>query len=206
MWKKDMEKDDFILEYVMDDTAICDQLIDYHKNDTEYKLRGITVGYGAQGGGKVSTDVCIATNNQNPAVIAYMRELCSVGLKNYTERYDHFNHMGIKEPWNIQYYKPEEGYFNWHCERSCYQSDQRALVFMTYLNDVTDGGETEFYYQQKKVKAVKGKTVIWPTDFTHTHRGVVSLTEDKYIATGWFNFFDVIDMDRYYTEAGLPRP
>ena len=204
MWKKDMEKDDFILEYVMDDTAICDQLIDYHKNDTDYKRKGATVGLE---GGKISTDVCIAPNNQNPAVIAYMRELCAVGLKNYSETYNlAIGKIGIKEAWNIQHYKPKEGYLQYHCERSCYQSDQRALVFMTYLNDVTDGGETEFYYQQKKVKAVKGKTVIWPTDFTHTHRGIVSSTEHKYIATGWFNFFDVIDMDRYYTEAGLPRP
>ena len=196
--------DDFILEYVIDDTTICDQLIDYHKNNTDYKLRGITAS--GRGAGKVSTDVCIATNNQNPAVIAYMKELCAVGLKNYCEVYNHFNQIGIKEAWNIQHYAPNEGYFNWHCERSCYQSDQRALVFMTYLNDVTDGGETEFYYQKKKIKAVKGKTVIWPTDFTHTHRGIVSPTEHKYIATGWFNFFDVIDMDRYYVEAGLPRP
>ena len=209
MRKKDMEKDNFILQYVMDDTTICDQLIDYHKNDTDYKRRGITAG--GMVADKISTDVCITPSNQNPAVIAYMKELCSVGIKNYCEAYAALaynlgNQIGIKEPWNIQYYKPKEGYFNWHCERSCYQSDQRALVFMTYLNDVTDGGETEFYYQKKKIKAVKGKTVIWPTDFTHTHRGIVSPTEHKYIATGWFNFFDVIDMDRHYTEAGLPRP
>ena len=178
--------DDFILEYVMDDTIICDQLIEYHKNDTNYKRRGATVGLG---GGKVSTDVCIATNNQNPAVIAYMRELCAVGLKNYCERYDHFNHMGIKEPWNIQYYKPEEGYFNWHCERSCYQSDQRALVFMTYLNDVHDGGGTSFHYQDLTVQAEKGLTLIWPVDWTHTHKGEVSPSEEKFIITGWFSTY-----------------
>ena len=177
--------DDFILEYVMDDTIICDQLIDYHKNDTDYKRRGATVGLG---GGKVSTDVCIATNNQNPAVIAYMRELCSVGLKNYCEVYNHFNQIGIKEAWNIQHYAPNEGYFNWHCERSCYQSDQRALVFMTYLNDVTDGGETEFYYQQRKISPKQGSMVIAPGYFTHTHRGNKPISNDKYILTSWVLF------------------
>jgi len=30
-------------------------------------------------------------------------------------------------------------------------------------------------------------TVIWPADFTHTHRGIVSKTQEKYIATGWYN-------------------
>ena len=62
------------------------------------------------------------------------------------------------------------------------------MVFMTYLNDVTDGGGTEFYYQNKITEARKGKTLIWPADWTHTHRGVVSPTQDKYIITGWLNY------------------
>ena len=39
--------------------------------------------------------------------------------------------------------------------------------------------------------AKKGKTLIWPSDFTHTHRGQKSPTQEKYIATGWFNHVDV---------------
>ena len=70
-------------------------------------------------------------------------------------------------------------------------------MFMTYLNDVNDGGETEFHFQQMKVKAVKGKTVIWPTDFTHLHRGITSPTQEKYIATGWYNFWSEIEFVRY---------
>ena len=31
---------------------------------------------------------------------------------------------------------------------------------------------------------------MWPTDFTHTHRGVVSEYE-KYIVTGWINHASV---------------
>ena len=64
----------------------------------------------------------------------------------------------------------------------------RHLVFQTYLNTVEDGGETEFIYQQYKCKAVKGKTLIWPADWTHSHRGIISPTEDKYIITGWYTF------------------
>jgi hypothetical protein len=56
---------------------------------------------------------------------------------------------------------------------------------MLYLNDVDDGG-TEFKYQKLILKAKKGNLVIWPAEFTHTHRGVVSKTKEKYIATGWF--------------------
>jgi len=61
------------------------------------------------------------------------------------------------------------------------------LTFMTYLNTVIDRGGTEFYYQKLVHEAKTGKTLIWPVDWTHTHRGVVSPTQDKYIITGWFN-------------------
>ena len=106
----------------------------------------------------------------------------------------------------IQKTLPGEGYHMWHCEQSARPYGGRLLLCMLYLNSVYDGGETEFYYQKRKIKPVKGKTIIWPTDFTHLHRGVTSPTEHKIIATGWFNYFDVIDMDRYYNDIGLFPP
>ena len=58
---------------------------------------------------------------------------------------------------------------------------------MTYLNDVDDGG-TEFMHQNIITPAVKGLTLIWPADWTHAHRGVISKTKEKYIITGWFSY------------------
>jgi hypothetical protein len=58
---------------------------------------------------------------------------------------------------------------------------------MTYLNDVPNGG-TEFYYQGLKSPAKKGLTLIWPADWTHTHRGIVDDKNEKYIVTGWYNY------------------
>ena len=57
---------------------------------------------------------------------------------------------------------------------------------MTYLNDVTDGGGTEWYHQEYQSNAKKGLSLIWPADFTHVHKGIVSPTQEKYIVTGWF--------------------
>ena len=48
---------------------------------------------------------------------------------------------------------------------------------MTYLNDVTDAGETEWYHQRLKIQPQKGLTIIWPCDWTHTHRVVPSPTQ-----------------------------
>jgi hypothetical protein len=66
----------------------------------------------------------------------------------------------------------------------------RHLVFMTYLNDIEDHGETEFYHQMLKIKPEKGLTLIWPADWTFTHRGNPSPSEQKYIVTGWFNYIN----------------
>ena len=59
---------------------------------------------------------------------------------------------------------------------------------MFYLNNVYDEGYTEFPNQEKKFQPREGDCLIWPAYFTHTHKGIVSKTETKYIVTGWFSY------------------
>ena len=59
---------------------------------------------------------------------------------------------------------------------------------MTYLNTAKNAG-TEFKYYNLKTQAKKGLTLIWPTDFTHTHKGVISKKDEKHIVTGWLTFY-----------------
>lgn len=93
---------------------------------------------------------------------------------------------------NLQKYRAGKGgYHHWHSEFYPHPTDprqdslHRVLVFMYYLNDVSVGGETEFLYQGKKLQPQAGSLVLFPTDFTHTHRGCVPESEDKYILTSW---------------------
>ena len=37
------------------------------------------------------------------------------------------------------------------------------------------------------LEETKGDTVIWPAEWTHTHKSQISKTHEKYIATGWFS-------------------
>jgi hypothetical protein len=80
------------------------------------------------------------------------------------------------------------GYHIWHHERDCRELSNRFVAFMFYLNDVHEGGETEFLYQHKRYKPETGKLLIWPSTYTHTHRGNPPLSNDKYIITGWLEF------------------
>ena len=91
-----------------------------------------------------------------------------------------------------KYQKQQGGYPYWHSEvyPQSKGSDalHRILLFMFYLNDVDEGGETEFYYQDVSIKPRKGTMVIAPAYFTHTHRGNVPISNDKYILTSWVQF------------------
>lgn len=94
---------------------------------------------------------------------------------------------------NVQkYVQSSGGYHHWHSEiypqNASGESLHRALLFQFYLNDVEEGGETEFYYQRRKVEARQGRLIIAPAGFTHSHKGHVARSGDKYIATSWILF------------------
>ena len=82
-----------------------------------------------------------------------------------------------------RYFKGVDGYHAWHEDNG--PKDNRVLVCMFYLNDVEEGGETEFYFQQVKLKPTKGSLVIFPAYFTHLHRGNIPMSNDKYICNIW---------------------
>lgn len=89
-----------------------------------------------------------------------------------------------------QHYAKGVGNYNyWHCEvfpqKVGTEALHRSLLFMFYLNDVDEGGETDFYYQNKRVQPREGRMVVAPAYFTHTHRGRTPQSNDKYILTSW---------------------
>ena len=116
----------------------------------------------------------------------YLWECCLQYFKKYPEMDDH-GYFGINSSYAIQYYPPNGGFKKWHWERVTSDLASRLLVFMTYLNDVPNGG-TEFKYQDIITPAKKGLTLIWPAEWTHTHSGQIDKHNEKYIVTGWLNF------------------
>ena len=186
--------DNFIAGWYLDD-PIIDELINYHK-ETPDKSPGVIGGYNDATPFidlkiKNSMDVCLFHNVK-------LYEKYVLFLQQFTEEYKKkYSYCDFYDPWNpateppnIQYYPPGGGFFQWHCERgsSIYPANNRHLVYMTYLNDVTDAGETEFFYQKVKIKPERGLTIIWPADWCFTHRGVASPTQEKYIITGWYHY------------------
>ncbi len=164
------------------DKKVCDDLLRYYDECKYLRKTSYT-------DGKHSTDLHLhrMLEKSEDCILQYMSQLSDVCEKYF----DLFPYAGVmpckvSELFNIQRYEPNEGYKVWHWERSDRRGTRdRHLVWMTYLSDNPDGG-TEFEYQNKYVSAEVGKTIIWPADWTHTHRGRVCNTE-KTIITGWID-------------------
>ena len=90
----------------------------------------------------------------------------------------------------VQKYKKGKFYNRLHCENggSSTQYNNRAIVYMTYLNTIEEGGGTDFPSQNFQSKAEQGLTLLWPAYFTHPHMGIISEKSEKYIVTGYYEF------------------
>jgi hypothetical protein len=106
---------------------------------------------------------------------------------NYTINLDQYPHAIID--FKVQKTLPTEGYHVWHYENEGRDS-RRFAVYTLYLNDVEEGGETEFLHQSLRIKPKKGTIVIFPAGYTHLHRGNPPLSGEKYIVTGWISWID----------------
>jgi prolyl 4-hydroxylase len=179
----------FICGWYLEDTSICEVLIDYFENSPN-KIQGRFSNNVVDTSQKKSVDVGLSDSNLiNLYHFYYVKPI----LDHYKEKYQYCNAYspwGLVETSNIQKYNPGDAFYAWHTERDTAQSPmaQRHLVFMTFLNDVEQGGEIEFFYQKIKIKPEKGLTLIWPADWCFTHRGLPALQEVKYIYTGWYNY------------------
>jgi hypothetical protein len=175
--------------------SICDDLIKFYNGFETKNIGKSTKDSIVNLNIKSCEEVYLSLNYINVPIIKKYLDALQVVCNKYIETYEYCvkgSRFDIVEQFNIQHYKPQEAYFSFHCERSTKEQpfSSRHLVWMTYLNDVDDAGETEFYYQELKIKPQKGKTVIFPADWTHTHRGIASPSQDKYIITGWYNFIE----------------
>jgi hypothetical protein len=181
--------------FLIEDESVADDLVkEFHGRP---QLRGM-VSNAANGEPVVDTSVKDSLEMSFPAndpSIAWRRYLLSLkaAMGLYLEDYPYAGAYGafsITGRTNVQLYPPSGGYKTFHTERTGRGEPEgsRHLVFMTYLNDVTDAGGTEFCHQNLIVQPKKGLTLIWPADWTFTHRGVPSPTQEKIITTGWFNF------------------
>ena len=171
---------------------MCQKIINYFEDNKNLQFRGRYIIDGELKRTprvKDSIDMTLDLLDEIPPS-AVLRNV----IKFYTDQYVHkyrstfiVSSFSAELEYNLQRYKPGQGYHALHCENYG-PGVNRVLAWTLYLNTVTDGGGTYFSEYDKTIDAVEGKFVIFPAFWTHSHKGIVSNTETKYIATGWYSY------------------
>lgn len=79
--------------------------------------------------------------------------------------------------------------FGWHIDVGDKASSSRYLVMFTYLNDVEEGGETQFESElEYGVKPVCGRMVVFPPMWMFAHRGKKPISGPKYILSTYLHY------------------
>ena len=183
----------FMGSWFIEPLSLCEDLISFFETHQENQTQGQTAG-GLNLDSKNSTDLAIRPRDlelpEYKPVRDYMDALFECH-KDYLEQWPFLKTIMERVEigsFNIQKYEPGGHFLKVHSERTTVGTSQRVLVWMTYLNYVDDGGATHFVHQDLDVQPQRGKTIIWPAEWTHAHQGCVLNSGSKYIITGWIHF------------------
>jgi hypothetical protein len=174
--------------------SMCEKIISIFENSDE-KKEGITSS-GMARNIKRTMDIHSSEIQNNHEWIT-IEQILHKELNNKLEQYyyeinkgDNKNPFFLPYPltidsgFNIQKYDKGDGFYKFHNDSSIgEQGSYRTLTYLWYLNDVSEGGETEF--KDLKITPEQGKLLIFPALWTYPHRGNMPLSSDKYIMTGW---------------------
>ena len=191
----DSDNINFIGSWQLSNNLLFEKIIDFFEKNKSLHSQG-SIDKGVNLSEKKTTDLTIDPID--------LRE------KNYLIFNDYFNELfncynDYKKQWpflnesiqtldipsfNIQRYLPGDHFSKIHTERSSTSTSHRVFAWMTYLNDLDkdSGGSTKFKHFDISFEPKKGKTLIWPAEWTHAHSGDIIKSGVKYIITGWMCF------------------
>lgn len=180
---------------------LCDEIIDLFERNPN-KRHGYTLG-GVNKKVKDTTDLVIEKNDDDwSEIYNFLESELTVNLQKYLENinrsyknindksnsYELLSNNKIEiSPFMVQRYKKNEGKYMYHNDFHINHENKsfRVLTYLFYLNDVYEGGETEFLAGEIKIVPKKGKLILFPSSWTFPHCGKMPISSNKYIITGW---------------------
>lgn len=79
-------------------------------------------------------------------------------------------------------------HFSRHADGWSADSATRQVSVIAYLNDVDEGGETEFSDQDLRVAPRRGSVLMFPSSFLFMHAGLPPISGPKYVIVTWLHF------------------
>lgn len=170
---------------------VCEFMINYFESNTDQQFPGKVGGPPRINESmKLTKDMSFSLTGYpkilKPFIDAILSEL-NICLCDYIHTNNLvLNYENIQVPTiQIQKYTKNTGYYKHHSDDATTGYLTRIITFILYLNDVNEGGETEFLCKHF-IKPKTGKIVLFPADWYYIHKGCVPISHDKYIITGWF--------------------
>ena len=112
--------------------------------------------------------------------VAYMTEL---GMGHF------WPDQNALEQYRMKWYKNDGiDRFDTHVDVGNHDSAKRFLVMFFYLNDVEEGGETDFPTMDFTVQAKAGRLVVFPPLWTYPHTGKPPISDDKFIIGTYLHY------------------
>ncbi|RZL36825.1 MAG: 2OG-Fe(II) oxygenase [Rubrivivax sp.] len=177
---------DFISVYQGLDAALCSSVIEQFERDAR-KSRGQVGARGATGvdaGLKSSWDLEIANEGAWQPLFQHLHAQIQACLQHYLSRSPVLQSLPLQATgYKIQMYPRGEGYFRWHADAIGGDAGDRLVAMVLYLNDVEEGGETEFFHQGLKIAPRAGQLVLFPAGWNYLHCGHVPRSSGKYIVS-----------------------
>jgi len=191
-------------------TMICKEIITMFEMD-ETKGHGLTgTGFSPHVKNAINLDIDDAPK-WSKIYDLLINELCR-NIKRYIKQMENYSNGLIRQTLAlnfvqfdnpmIQKYIKNEGKYAYHDD---FQADYdkkryRIFTYIFYLNDVIEGGETEFLFGKYKIKPTTGKLMLFPASWTFPHCGKMPYSDDKYIITGWIYYNDNEYINEYVKE------
>ena len=176
---------------------ICKDIIEIYEK-TQNKHRATTIG-------GLNEDVLRAfqcpiqniTDDEWPTIHSFLLQELTNNLKTYAKVLDSqigdgniYRHMKDDLKYNEfhinKYESNNGGKYDYHIDRyfNKEMNEERHITFIWYLNDVTEGGETEMK-GHIKIKPEVGKLLLFPSTWTYPHCSRPTISNDKYAIVGW---------------------
>ena len=183
----------FIGSWMTEPANMCDQIVKFFEAHPTRQRPGDLAG-GQDGEIKKTTDILIHPADISKAGHEPFKEYIELLYECYADYLMQWPFLETFMPcidigsFNIQRYQPGDNFQRVHTERGSLSTLHRVFAWMTYLNDVEDGGSTYFSHYDLDVQPQRGMTLIWPAEWTHAHSGRILNSGVKYIITGWMHF------------------
>ena len=115
----------------------------------------------------------------NTEIDRMFEKSCGEALQEYVNSMDMYPQTATYDSgYSLYKYNTGEHYYDWHSDDM--PNMPRIATMLWYLNDVEEGGETEFAFGMK-VKPKKGNVLIFPSNFCFNHRACIPVSGPKYV-------------------------